>query len=66
MLDEATSALDDNTEGAVMKAIENLGDDITVIIVAHRLTTLKNCTQIVELEDGQIKRSGSYQDIIGD
>ena len=66
VLDEATSALDDSTEGAVMKAIENLGDDITVIIVAHRLTTLKNCTQIVELEDGQIKRRGSYEDIIGD
>ncbi len=66
VLDEATSALDDQTEGAVMKAIENLGDDITVIIVAHRLTTLKNCTEIVELEDGQIKRSGSYQNIIGD
>ena len=51
---------------AVMKAIENLGDDLTVIIVAHRLTTLKNCTQIVELEDGRIKRTGSYQNVIGD
>ena len=66
VLDEATSALDDRTELAVMKAIENLGDDLTVIIVAHRLTTLKNCTQIVELEDGRIKRSGSYQNVIGD
>ena len=47
-----------------MEAIENLGDKLTVVIVAHRLTTLKNCTQIVELEDGQIKRSGSYQHII--
>ncbi len=66
VLDEATSALDDRTERAVMKAIENLGDDLTVIIVAHRLTTLKNCTQIVELEDGRIKRTGSYQNVIGD
>ena len=66
VLDEATSALDDRTELAVMKAIENLGDDLTVIIVAHRLTTLKNCTQIVELEDGRIKRTGSYQNVIGD
>ena len=66
VLDEATSALDDRTERAVMRSIENLGDDVTVIIVAHRLTTLKSCTQIVELEDGRIKRSGSYQNIIGD
>jgi len=66
VFDEATSALDNDTERAVMEAIENLGDELTVIIVAHRLTTLKNCTQIVELEDGKIKRSGSYQNIIGD
>ena len=66
VLDEATSALDNSTEGAVMEAIENLGNELTVIIVAHRLTTLKNCTQIVELEDGLIKRCGSYQYIIED
>ncbi|MBT7444026.1 MAG: ABC transporter ATP-binding protein [Methylococcales bacterium] len=64
VFDEATSALDNDTERAVMEAIENLGDELTVIIVAHRLTTLKNCTQIVELEDGRIKRSGSYEYII--
>jgi ATP-binding cassette subfamily B protein len=66
VLDEATSALDDSTERAVMRSIENLGDDVTMIIVAHRLTTLKSCTQIVELEEGRVKRSGSYKDIIGD
>jgi len=64
VFDEATSALDNDTERAVMEAIENLGDELTVIIVAHRLTTLKNCTQIVELEDGRIKRSGSYTDVV--
>ena len=66
VFDEAASALDTDTERAVMEAIENLGDELTVIIVAHRLTTLKNCTQIVELEDGRIKRTGSYQNVIGD
>ena len=65
VLDEATSALDDHTESAVMNAIESLHEDITIIIVAHRLTTLKNCTQIIELNDGQIKRVGSYDEIIG-
>ncbi|MDC3200301.1 ABC transporter ATP-binding protein/permease [Porticoccaceae bacterium] len=64
VLDEATSALDTVTESEVMEAIKGLGDEITVIIVAHRLTTLKNCTQIVELQDGEIKRIGSYNDIV--
>ena len=64
VFDEATSALDSDTESAVMEAIENLDNELTVIIVAHRLSTLKNCTQIFELEDGRIKRSGSYQHII--
>ena len=64
VLDEATSALDNDTEGAVMEAIENLGDDHTLIIIAHRLTTLKNCTQIVELAVGKIVRIGSYQEIV--
>ncbi len=65
VFDEATSALDNETESAVMSAIENLGEDLTLIIVAHRLTTLKNCTQLVELESGQIKRIGSYREIVG-
>lgn len=65
VFDEATSALDSDTENSVMDAIENFDDELTLIIVAHRITTLKNCTQVVELEDGQIKRIGSYQNIIG-
>lgn len=66
VFDEATSALDTETEQAVMQAIESLSDDLTVMIIAHRLTTLKNCTQIVELGDGRIKRIGSYQSIVHD
>jgi ATP-binding cassette subfamily B protein len=49
VFDEATSALDHETEQAVMEAIEGLSADLTILIIAHRLTTLKNCTQIVEL-----------------
>ena len=64
IFDEATSALDNETEEAVMQAIEGLSKDLTVLIIAHRLTTLKNCTQIVELGEGGIKRAGSYQDIV--
>jgi ATP-binding cassette subfamily B protein len=65
VFDEATSALDSETESAVMEAIKTLGDDLTILMVAHRLTTLRDCTQIVELENGSIKRIGSYEEIIG-
>jgi ATP-binding cassette subfamily B protein len=64
IFDEATSALDNETESAVMQAIEGLSKDLTLLIIAHRLSTLKNCTQIVELADGGIKRTGSYQEIV--
>jgi ABC-type bacteriocin/lantibiotic exporter with double-glycine peptidase domain len=64
IFDEATSALDNETEKAVMHAIEGLSKDLTVLIIAHRLTTLKNCTQIVELGEVGIKRTGSYQYIV--
>lgn len=64
VLDEATSALDSETERAVIDSIERLGDDLTILVVAHRLTTLRGCTQIVELADGRIKRIGSYEEIV--
>jgi ABC-type multidrug transport system fused ATPase/permease subunit len=64
IFDEATSALDSETELAVMQAIDVLSKDLTILIIAHRLTTLKNCTQIVELGDGIVMRVGTYQDIV--
>ena len=64
VFDEATSALDNETERAVIEAIECLDNELTILIVAHRLTTLKNCTQVIELANGKIKRSGSYEEII--
>lgn len=64
IFDEATSALDTETEQAVMTAIENLDKDLTLLIIAHRITTLKNCTRIIELSDGVIKRDGGYQDLV--
>ena len=64
VLDEATSALDNKTEAKVMETIENMNDKVTILIVAHRLTTLRNCKRIVELEDGVIKNIGSYKDIV--
>jgi ABC-type multidrug transport system fused ATPase/permease subunit len=64
VFDEATSALDNKTEESVMKSIEALGLEITVIMIAHRITTLKKCTKIIELADGKIVNVGSYRDII--
>jgi ATP-binding cassette subfamily B protein len=64
IFDEATSALDNETEEAVIKAIEGLGNNLTILIIAHRLTTLRGCTQVVELDQGSISKIGSYQDII--
>lgn len=64
IFDEATSALDNETEEAVMHAIENLSDDLTILIIAHRLSTLKNCTQIVELVNGDIILTGSYEELV--
>jgi ATP-binding cassette, subfamily B, bacterial PglK len=64
IFDEATSALDNETEQEVMSAIENLGKDITVLIIAHRLTTLKECDKIVKLDKNYSVHVGSYQEII--
>ena len=64
IFDEATSALDNQTESAEMKVIDDIKEDITILIVAHRVTTLRNCDQIVELENGKINRIGSYQEVI--
>lgn len=64
IFDEATSALDNETERALMEAIEALGPETTILIVAHRLTTLRKCDLIVELRDGAISRTGSYAELI--
>ena len=62
-LDEATSSVDTKTESSIMKAIEELGNDVTLIIIAHRITTLKNCSRILELtNEGKIYEK-VYSDI---
>ena len=66
IFDEATNALDNETEREVMKTIAELGKEITVLIVAHRLTTLKRCNKIVKLDEDYTVHVGSYQEIIGE
>jgi ATP-binding cassette, subfamily B, bacterial PglK len=62
VLDEATSALDDQTEKAVMDALENLGKNITIILIAHRLNTIKHCDIVYRLENGKIVSKNFKQD----
>lgn len=64
ILDEATSALDNETEGAVMNAIQDLDKELTIIIIAHRLSTLKQCDRIIELEKGKIVSIGNYKTVV--
>ena len=64
ILDEATSALDSQTEKAVMDAVNNLSKNITIILIAHRLSTVKNCDQIFLLEKGQLKDQGTFKELI--
>jgi ATP-binding cassette subfamily B protein len=64
IFDEATSALDGDTEAAVMGGLETLGAEITVLIIAHRLTTLKGCDLIVELVNGSVEVSSDYEHFI--
>ena len=63
VLDEATSALDGLTENAIMDAIRNLTHKITIIIIAHRLTTIKHCDVIYLMEKGEIIDSGTYGEL---
>ena len=62
ILDEATSALDSLTEEKVMHAIDSLDENLTILIIAHRCTTLKGCDQIVRVEKNGTIKIGSYND----
>jgi ABC-type multidrug transport system fused ATPase/permease subunit len=64
ILDEATNSLDTETEQAVMDAVSNLGKDLTIILIAHRLNTLKNCDIIFKLDKGQLVGQGSYKELV--
>lgn len=65
VFDEATSALDHETEESVMQAIGELSHELTIIMIAHRVTTLRNCTQIIELAGGGVKNIGIGTESVG-
>ncbi|WP_072016183.1 ABC transporter ATP-binding protein [Leptolyngbya sp. KIOST-1] len=64
IFDEATSALDNATEKEVMAAINGLGNDLTILVIAHRLSTVERCDWIVKLSDGKVVAQGRYQDFL--
>lgn len=66
IFDEGTSALDNATENTLMQGIRSLAGKKTIIMIAHRLTTLQFCDLIIELKDGKIVRSGPYREMIQD
>lgn len=64
ILDEATSALDNKSEAVVQKAIDNLMQDRTVFVIAHRLSTVQNADKIVVVNDGRIVEEGTHEELL--
>jgi ATP-binding cassette, subfamily B, bacterial PglK len=64
VMDESTSALDNKTEKEIINEIINLKGKVTMIAIAHRLTTLKHCDRIYQLEDGAVVKVGTYDEVI--
>lgn len=63
ILDEATSALDNLTEQVVMEAVHKLGHEVTIIMIAHRLSTVKECDTIFLFEQGELKAQGNFNEL---
>jgi len=63
VLDEATSALDAETERAVTDALQELSGEVTLVIVAHRLATIRDCTQVLYIEEGTIRSKGTFDEV---
>lgn len=64
IMDEATSALDNITERDVMEAVQNIRADKTIILIAHRLSTVRNCDTIFLLENGRLASTGTYDELV--
>ena len=64
IMDEATAALDNTTEEMLVRAIDRMKKDRTIIIIAHRLSTVKNCDRLYFMENGKITASGKYEELM--
>jgi ABC-type multidrug transport system fused ATPase/permease subunit len=63
VLDEATSSLDGKTESAISESISELAGNVTVILIAHRLSTVRNADQVVYINEGKIVQTGSFEEV---
>jgi ATP-binding cassette subfamily C protein len=63
VLDEATSALDAEAEASISESIRNIGDDTTVIVIAHRLSTVQRADAVHVIEDGELIASGTFKQL---
>ena len=63
VLDEATSSLDGQTESDISNAIQQLKGDVTVVMIAHRLSTVRNADKVVYMEAGKIMAVGSFDEV---
>ena len=64
LFDEATSALDNETQNLIQKSINNMKGDYTILIVAHRLSTIINADRILFLDDGKVKDEGTHKELL--
>jgi ATP-binding cassette subfamily C protein len=64
VMDEATSALDAESEAEIQKALESMRGKVTVVLIAHRLNTIQHADQVILVEDGQVKDSGTFKELI--
>jgi len=65
VLDEATSALDTETEREIVESFREIAHDHTLIVVAHRISTLAHCSRLIRLEKGRIVQEGTFEEVIG-
>ena len=64
VMDEATSALDAESEGEIQKALDGMRGRVTVLLIAHRLNTIQHADKVILVEDGEIKDSGTFKELI--
>ena len=64
VVDEATANLDHETEAAIVDTLARLTGEKTIIVIAHRLSVVKNCDRVYVLKQGQVQNSGSYSDLL--
>jgi ATP-binding cassette subfamily C protein len=64
VMDEATSALDAESEAKIQKALDDMRGKVTVVLIAHRLNTIQHADKVILIEDGQVKDSGTFKELL--